>query len=99
MCKLFILDEDTWYHIIVCKKHLRNNYRKNLNINVQWMQFPNLNTENNPRQVDMPLKSISELNEKMSYFSLAKLTDKLLGSSLAFLQIEPQCEKLKILNF
>ena len=35
MCKLFVLDRNTWYHITECKKKLlRNNYTKNVKINV-----------------------------------------------------------------
>ena len=41
------------------KKILRNNNTKN--INVQWLQFPNIYVWNKPRQVDMPLKLIPAL--------------------------------------
>ena len=40
------------------KKLLRNNYTKNVNINVQWMQFPNPKYKI-IRDVNMLLKSIS----------------------------------------
>ena len=53
MCKLFVLDRNTWNHITVQKK--KNNKKKtkkkqqnkkklhkNANMNIQWMQFPNL---------------------------------------------------------
>ena len=41
VCKLLILDRNTWYHITMCRKLLRNNYTKNVDINVQWTQFSN----------------------------------------------------------
>ena len=35
VCKLFVLDGNTWYHITMCKnpQNLSNNYTKNVNIN------------------------------------------------------------------
>ena len=46
------------YLYSMCKKALlRNNYTKNVNTNVEQMWF--LNLLNNPRLVDMPLKSFS----------------------------------------
>ena len=38
-CKLFVFDKNAWY-ITVLK--VLNNDRKNVNINVEWMWFPNL---------------------------------------------------------
>ena len=40
------------------KKLLRNNYIKDININVQRTRFPNLYAWNKPWRVDMPLRSI-----------------------------------------
>ena len=35
-------------------------FSKNVNINIQYMQFPKRLALNNPRQVDMSLKSINQ---------------------------------------
>ena len=40
------------------KTPLKKQLYKNVNMNVQWMQFPNPEVQNNPRWVDMLLKSI-----------------------------------------
>ena len=51
------LFENYSYFIGWCApKKTLNNYTKNVNINIQRMQFPNLWAQNNPRQVDMLLK-------------------------------------------
>ena len=55
VCKLFVLDKNTWYHINVYKKFIRNNYAKN--INVQWTWFPNLLLKNNLPRVIVCQKS------------------------------------------
>ena len=47
------------------KKKQRNSYIENLNLKIQWMQFPNLFAWNNPKQVEMPLKSISEISSNV----------------------------------
>ena len=41
VCKLFVLDKNTYKHITL-PKNLKNNYSRNVNINLQWMQFLNL---------------------------------------------------------
>ena len=41
MRKLFVLDRNTWYYI-TGQKTLKKQLHKNVNTNVQWMQFPNL---------------------------------------------------------
>ena len=63
VCKLFILDRNTWYHITACKKKLlKNNYTKNvnININIQCTWFSDIQVWNNPRQVDLLLRSINQ---------------------------------------
>ena len=49
---------------LICHKtkpnHLKKQRHKNLDINVDCMQFDNLLAKNNPRQIDMPLKSINQ---------------------------------------
>ena len=35
-------------------------YLKKMNMNVQWKQFSNLSAWNNPRWVELPLKSIKQ---------------------------------------
>ena len=42
------------------KKPFRNQYTRNVNMNLQWMQFPDLLKWNNTKRVDMSLKSISQ---------------------------------------
>ena len=44
---------------------LRNNYTKMIITNAQWKQLFNLYVYNNPRRVDMPLKSISQWINQM----------------------------------
>ena len=36
VCKLSVLDKNTWNHLNVCKKLFRN-YTRNVNINIKWM--------------------------------------------------------------
>ena len=44
------------------KKTLNKQLHKNVNKNAQWTWFPNL--EDNPDQIDMPLKSINQISSK-----------------------------------
>ena len=39
---------------------LRNKYRRNINMNLEWTWFPDLLVWNNPKEVNMSLKSISQ---------------------------------------
>ena len=41
VCKLFVLDRNTYYHISILKKTLKQQLHKNVNINVQCTRFPN----------------------------------------------------------
>ena len=43
------------------KKLLGINYAKNVNMNIQWMRFYKLDTQNNPRRVDMAFSVCKEL--------------------------------------
>ena len=43
------------YNCVQKQKLLKNNYTKNLDINVQWTQFPNIWAENKPWQVEISL--------------------------------------------
>ena len=54
---LFLFDKDTWYHIIKWKISWETT-QNNVNIDVQWIRFPNLLALNNSRRVDMMLKLI-----------------------------------------
>ena len=56
-------------HNKIFKKHLRNSYIKNVNIDVRQMSFPNLCAQNNPRLVDMLLKSINGNENKLSKYN------------------------------
>ena len=42
---------NTWYHLTICKKLKKQPYKKNVNINILCVWFPNLLAENNPNAV------------------------------------------------
>ena len=48
---------------------LRNNYIRNISMNIHWMWFPNHLAENNTVWVDIPLKSINQ--SILKYYELS----------------------------
>ena len=72
------------------KALIRNNYTKNVNMNVQWTRFSNLLAQNNPTGFDMPLISISFLEQNEKSFEQINFTirviavDSLKWTSISF---------------
>ena len=68
----------------VLKNILRINNIKNVSINVQCMEFPNLKALNNLRLVDKPLKSIHPTFAKCNARSIFKRSTADLNSTLIY---------------
>ena len=94
MNKLLWLVWNTSNYTTFCYKKetlLRNNYTKNVNINEQWMLFPNLLALDNPRRVHMTLKSINQSiwNSFLIFFYFF-----LCGADLEYIVLTKTCDRL-----
>ena len=64
------------YYIYIYIYYTCKLYKKNLSINVEWLQFPHHEAQNNPRQIDILL--IININLDFFFFFVLTFKNKII---------------------